>query len=334
MLGKSAIALLCQWMTFYPNSQRVCHDDIWWLCGNILCHNTPGYRTQTRGIFSSSGRDRILSHFYIHNNKQNHPLTMSNAPKPVKRSHSKQRRKVNDDPLPIHTPCESLAANVNVVTQPTQECHHDDDEIAAITLLALSSSPGRPPGSSPASPFHSMVDSIVARANHQETSYPSTSIIEERVNNNLYALGLHSKRILPAIGNAPSLLFGSQVSPVMKRPHLDRQYLDPSRRLIFGEVEEVEVEVKIEIEEEEEEDTVTIPVTTVTSNFQRFNDNDRITSKNPDCIVVALCKLPIHVYPAKQMVPNPLISVQSSSLPLKQDMTKQSCANLVTVWIQ
>ena len=67
-----------------------------------------------------------------------------------------------------------------------------------------------PPGSSPATPFHSMVDSIVARANHQETSSPSTSIIEERVNNNLYALGLHSKRVLPAIGNAPSLLFGSQ----------------------------------------------------------------------------------------------------------------------------
>ena len=52
--------------------------------------------------------------------------------------------------------------------------------------------------------------------------------------------------------------------------------------------------------------------------FQWFNDNDRITSK-----------LPIPVYPAKRMVPNPLISMQSSSLPLKQDMTKQSCANLV-----
>ena len=54
---------------------------------------------------------------------------MSNAPKPVKRSHSKQRRKVNDGPLPMRTPCESLAANVvNVVTQ---ECRHDDVEIAA-----------------------------------------------------------------------------------------------------------------------------------------------------------------------------------------------------------
>ena len=101
----------------------------------------------------------------------------------VKPSHSKQRHKVNDDPLPILTPCESLAANVNVVMQPTQECRHDDDEIAASTLLALSSSPGRPPGSSPATPFHSMVDSIVARANHQGTSSPSTSIIEERVIN-------------------------------------------------------------------------------------------------------------------------------------------------------
>ena len=244
---------------------------------------------------------------------------MPNAPKPVKRSHFKQHCKVNDDLLPIRTPCESLAANVNVVMQRTQACHHDDDEIVAITLLALSSSPGHPPGSSPASPFHSIVDSIVARANHQETSSPSTSIIEERVNNNLYALGLRSKRVLPAIGNAPSLLFGSQVSPVMKRPRLDRQYLDPSHCLIFGEVEEVEEEVEIK----EESDTVTIPIATVTSNFQRFNYNDRIMSKNPDRIVVALRKLPIPVYPAKRMVPNPLISVQSSSPPLKQDMTKQ-----------
>ena len=232
-----------------------------------------------------------------------------------------QRCKVNDGPLPIRTPYESLAANVNVVTQPTQECRHDDDEIAASTLLVLSSSPGRPPGSSPATPFHSMVDSIVARANHQETSSTSTSIIEERVINSLYTLGLRSKRVLPAIGNAPSLLFGSQVSPVMKRPRLDRQYLDPCHRIIFGEVEEVEVEVQ--------SNTVTIPVATVTSNFERFNDNDRITSKNPDRIIMALRKLPIPVYPAKRLVPNPLISVQSSSLPLKQDMTKQSCASLV-----
>ena len=152
---------------------------------------------------------------------KNHPLTMSNSPKPVKRSHSKQRRKVNDDPLTILTPCESLAANVNVVTQPTQECRHDDDEIAASTLLALSSSPGRPPGSSPATPFHSMVDSIVARANHQGTSSPSTSIIEERSISSLYTLGLRSKRVLSAIGNAPSLLLSSQVSPAMKRLCLD-----------------------------------------------------------------------------------------------------------------
>ena len=179
---------------------------------------------------------------------------MSNAPKPVKRSRSKQCHKVNDGPFPICTPCDSLAANV-----------------------------------------------IVARANHQETTSPSTSIIEEdRVTNNLYALELRSKRVLPAIGNAPSLLFGSQVSPAMKRPRLDRQYLDPSRHLIFGEVEEVEGEVV-----EEESDTVTITVPTVTSNFQRFNDNDRITSKNPDCIIMALRKLPIPVYPAKRMVPNP-----------------------------
>jgi hypothetical protein len=85
-------------------------------------------------------------------------------------------------------------------------------------------------------------------------------ITEERVINNLYALGLRSKRVLPA---APSLLFGSQVSPDMKRPRLDRQYLNPSRRLIFSEVEE----------EEEESDTVTVPIATVTSNFQWFNNN-------------------------------------------------------------
>ena len=65
------------------------------------------------------------------------------------------------------------------------------------------------------------------------------------------------------------------------------------------------------------------------SNFQWFNDKNGITSNNPDCIIVALYKLPIPVYPAKQMVSNPLISVQSSSLPLKQDMTKTSCTNLV-----
>ena len=64
---------------------------------------------------------------------------MWNAPKPVKRSHSKQCCKVDDDPLPIFTPCESLTANVNVVTQLTQECRHDDDdEIAAsIPLCSL-----------------------------------------------------------------------------------------------------------------------------------------------------------------------------------------------------
>jgi hypothetical protein len=74
---------------------------------------------------------------------------MSNVPKTVKRSHSEQRRKVSDGPLPILTPCKSPAVNldlnldrqssvnVNVVTQPSQECH-DDDQIVASTLLALS----------------------------------------------------------------------------------------------------------------------------------------------------------------------------------------------------
>jgi hypothetical protein len=66
-----------------------------------------------------------------------------------------------------------------------------------------------------------------------------------------------------------------------------------------------------------------------TANFHKFNDNDCITSKNPDCVVVALRKLPIPVYPAKRPVANPLICVQPSSLPLKQDFTRQSCANLV-----
>jgi hypothetical protein len=80
-------------------------------------------------------------------------------------------------------------------------------------------------------------------------------------------------------------------------------------------------------------DTDTIPkgvsIATGTANLQRFNDNDRITSNNPDRIVVALRKLPVPWYLAKRPIPNPLICVQPSSLPLKQDMTKQSCANLV-----
>ena len=103
--------------------------------------------------------------FNTHNNKAKitpHHVERPQTSRTKPRQATLQRCKVNDGPLPIRTPYESLAANVNVVTQPTQECRHDDDEIAAITLLALSSSPGRPPGSLPVSPFHSMVDSIVA----------------------------------------------------------------------------------------------------------------------------------------------------------------------------
>jgi hypothetical protein len=73
----------------------------------------------------------------------------------------------------------------------------------------------------------------------------------------------------------------------------------------------------------------TASIATSTANLFKFNDNDHITSKNPDRIVVALRKLPVPVYQTKRSIPNPLICVQSSSLPLKQDLTKQSCANLV-----
>ena len=73
----------------------------------------------------------------------------------------------------------------------------------------------------------------------------------------------------------------------------------------------------------------TASIATGTANLFKFNDNDCITSKNPDRIVVALRKLPVPVYQTKRSIPNPLICVQSSSLLLKQDLTKQSCANLV-----
>jgi hypothetical protein len=170
---------------------------------------------------------------------------MSNAPKPPKRSHSKQRRKVGTRPLYSGTPCATptsnldrqSSVNVNVVTQPSQECH-DDDQIVASTLLALSSSPGRPPGASSATPFHSIVDSIVGRANQEEPALSSSGIDDSVIINHLYALGLRNKRILPAVGNAPSLLFGSQVSPAVKRPRLDHPSLDPSRRLMFSTIEE------------------------------------------------------------------------------------------------
>ena len=140
------------------------HYDVRWLRGNLCHSNTPSFRTHKKGIFSSWARRQgssFVAFLHTQQKSKSHPLTMPNAPKAVKRSHSKQRRKVNDGPLPIRTPCESLAANVNVVTQPTQECHHDDDEIAASTLLALSSSPGRPPGSSSATPFQWMVPTLL-----------------------------------------------------------------------------------------------------------------------------------------------------------------------------
>ena len=86
-------------------------------------------------------------------------------------------------------------------------------------------------------PFHYIVNSIVGRTS-VETSAPSAMIIDETVVSNLYSLGLRHKRILPATGNAPSLLFGSQVSPPIKRQHLESQPLNLSRRLIFSGAEE------------------------------------------------------------------------------------------------
>jgi hypothetical protein len=139
------------------------------------------------------------------------------------------------------------------------------------------------------------------------------------------------ERILPATGNAPSLLFGSQVSPPIKRQHLESQPLNLSRRLIFSGAEG-------EISDPPSTGTTgatgttsrnAASIVTGTAHLFKFNDNNHITSKNPDRVVVALRKLPVPVYQAKRSIPNPLICVQSSSLPLKQDLTEQSRANLV-----
>jgi hypothetical protein len=88
---------------------------------------------------------------------------------------------------------------------------HDDDDFSTSTLLALSSSPGLHLFASLATPFHSIVDSIVGRTN-QEASAPFTLDSDNRVITNQYSLGLRNKRVLPAVGNAPSLVFGSQVN--------------------------------------------------------------------------------------------------------------------------
>jgi hypothetical protein len=193
--------------------------------------------------------------------------------------------------------------NVNVVSQPSQESYATLDD-AAITLLPLSTSPGRPPDSSIATPFHSLVDSIVGRSNEvARASSPAGSDEIDSITDQ-YSLGLRNKRAVAATGNAPNLLFGSQVSPPLKRQCFERESVDPSRRLTF--------------------------VATGTANFVKFNDNDCITSKNADRVVIALQKLPIPVFHnSKRSIANPLICVNPASLPLKQDITKQSCANLV-----
>ena len=123
---------------------------------------------------------------------------MSIDPKLPKRSHSKQQRKVGTCPLPSRPHCETSAPNMdrqssfeaNVVMQLTQESP-DDHEAAASSLLALSSPPCRPYGSSMDTPFHYIVDSIVSRTS-VEASAPSAMIIDETVISNLYSLGAHS----------------------------------------------------------------------------------------------------------------------------------------------
>lgn len=225
--------------------------------------------------------------------------------------------------------CESPAANlprqsslnVNVVSQPSQESYATLDD-AAITLLPLSTSPGRPPDSSIATPFHSLVDSIVGRSNEvARASSPAGSDEIDSITDQ-YSLGLRNKRAVAATGNAPNLLFGSQVSPPLKRQCFERESVDPSRRLTFAATPAV-------LESASDTRKAT-SVATGTANFVKFNDNDRITSKNADRVVVALRKLPIPVFHnSKRSIANPLICVNPASLPLKQDITKQSCANLV-----
>jgi hypothetical protein len=79
-----------------------------------------------------------------------------------------------------------------------------------------------------------MVDSIIGRGIQEDASAQSTSVSHDSAIGHLHSLGLRNKRILPAAGNAPRFMFGSQVSSPMKRQRLDPQPLDPSRRLSFA----------------------------------------------------------------------------------------------------
>jgi hypothetical protein len=222
---------------------------------------------------------------------------MSNAPKPPRQSHSKQRRKVGSHPLPTTTthvmPAENIAAQSlvepNIVTQLTQECP-DDDATAASTLLALSSSPIRPSGALPATLFNAMVDSIVGQGSIEDkASAPASSLVIDDSVTKLYSLGLHNKRMFLAVANMPSHMFGAQVSRAAKCQCLEQQQpLDPLRRLSFADMDGSEFKSS-------GTGGVDMPratnVVAGTANFQRFNDNNCITSKNPDCAVVALRKL-------------------------------------------
>jgi hypothetical protein len=173
---------------------------------------------------------------------------MLNAPKPPRRSHSKQRCKVGSHPLPTTTtthvmPAENIASQSlvepNIVTQLTQECP-DDDSTAASTLLALSLSPSRPSGALPATPFHAMVDSIVGQGSiEDEVSAPaSSSVIDD---SSVAKSSLRNKRMFQAVANMPSPMFGSQVSPAAKRPCLEQQQpLDPLRQLSFADMDDGE----------------------------------------------------------------------------------------------
>jgi hypothetical protein len=193
--------------------------------------------------------------------------------------------------------------------------------LLATTLLPLSTLPGRPPDSSIATPFHSLVDSIVGQSNEVARASSPAGSDERDCITDQYSLGLRNKHAVATTGNAPNLLFGSQVSPLLKCQRFERKSLDPSRRLTFAATPAIL---------ETASDTKAKSIATGTANFVNFNNNDRITSKNADRVVVALRKLPIPVFPnSKRSIANSLICVTPASLPLKQDITKQSCANLM-----
>lgn len=258
---------------------------------------------------------------------------MATDPNPVKRSHKKNRRKVADLPHPTDATCETPAVDValepmfgaNIVTQPTQ-APADNATVAATSLLALSSTPGRPLPHTLDTQFNSGIASVAEAAR-------ASPLV-----NRLYPLGLQTTHPVAPIGNTPRVFFGSQVSPPAKRPRLSSPPIeDPSCHLLSAAAAVVDPPMIATTNATPTVDFGTLPkhraasITVGSANLLNFNKSDRVTTLNRDHVMVLLRKLSVPVYNpnAKRRVPNPLISVQSSSLPLKQDTTTNSCANLV-----